>query len=135
MIGTPSEGRSERGSVSIVAAAIMTIVAVMTLATADLAQVLVASGRAQAAADSAALAAAQELALPRSGSSPAQVATEYAVRNGGTLIECRCEIGSVEATVIAEVETGPLLLLLGERHVQARARAVVGTDLSGTDPG
>src|SRR5439155_16570070 len=117
----------ERGSVTIVAAAVMAIVAVMTLATADLARVLIASARAQAAADAAALAAAQELALPTSGSSPETLADEYAIRNGAALVGCACAAGSMEAIVTVEVDAGGMLLVPGGKRLRARARAVIGT--------
>ena len=87
-------------------------------------------GRADTAADAAALAAAQELAAP-SGSAPASVAAEYAERNGATLLECSCEAGSSEAVVSVEVQVGPMLLVPGNRSVTGRARAVVASSQAG----
>ncbi|MFL5735936.1 MAG: pilus assembly protein TadG-related protein [Actinomycetota bacterium] len=75
----------ERGSVSIVAAVAIAVLASLTMGCADLARALVAVGRADTAADAAALAAAQELALP-TGALPASVAADYAERNGATLV-------------------------------------------------
>jgi secretion/DNA translocation related TadE-like protein len=114
----------EEGSVSIVVAALVAMILVLGLGAADLAKALVAVSRAQSAADAAALAAAQELALP-SGSEPADSASEYAARNGAELIECRCAAGTLEATVRIRVPVGYLSTLGGERSVEARARAVV----------
>lgn len=114
----------ERGSVSIVVAALVAMILVLGLGAADLAKALVAVSRAQSAADAAALAAAQELALP-SGREPADAASEYAARNGAELIECRCEAGTLEATVQVRVPVGYLSTLGGDRSVEARARAVV----------
>jgi secretion/DNA translocation related TadE-like protein len=114
----------ETGSVSIVVAAIVAMILVLGLGAADLAKALVAVSRAQAAADAAALAAAQELALP-SGREPADAASEYASRNGAELIECRCPAGTLEATVRVRVPVGYLSTLGGERIIEARARAVV----------
>jgi secretion/DNA translocation related TadE-like protein len=118
-------GPGERGSVSIVAAGLMAVALVLAMGAADLARVLTAAARAQTAADASALAAAQELALGSSGSAPADLAAEYADRNGATLTECSCEAGGTEATVTVGVEVGAFLLLSGSRVVTARARAVV----------
>ena len=116
----------ERGSASIVAAAIVAMATVLALGTADLARVLIAETRAQTAADAAALAAAQELAIP-SGLDPAEVAAEYVARNGGELLECACARGALEATVRVRLDAGTLFLLGERRAVEAEARAVIDT--------
>jgi secretion/DNA translocation related TadE-like protein len=118
-------GGGERGSVSIVAAGLMVVALILAMGAADLARVLTAASRAQTAADAAALAAAQELALGSPGSGPADLAAEYADRNGAGLTRCSCEAGTTEATVTVLVEVGSLLLLPGSRVVTAQARAVV----------
>jgi secretion/DNA translocation related TadE-like protein len=120
----------QRGSVSVVAAVTIAVIAALTMSCADLARALVAVGRADTAADAAALAAAQELAAP-SGSAPASVAAEYAERNGATLVECSCEAGSSEALVAVEVQVGPMLLVPGNRSLTGRARAVVASSQAG----
>ena len=114
----------ERGSVTIVAAAVMALVVVITMGAADVGTALVAQAHAQQVADAAALAAAQELVLP-SGPGPAGVAAAFAARNGGTLTTCVCAAGSYEAVVTVNVAVPHLLLLPGARTVTARARAVV----------
>jgi secretion/DNA translocation related TadE-like protein len=116
--------RSERASVSIVAAGAMVIALVLAMGTADVAKVLIAQTRAQTAADAAALAAAQELALPE-GRTPTDVAAEYASRDGASLSSCTCEVGSFEAVVEVALAVGPLLLFDDDRAVTAKARAVV----------
>jgi secretion/DNA translocation related TadE-like protein len=113
----------DRGTVTVLAAALVLVAAVLTIASVDVARVLGARARAQTAADAAALAAAQELAVP-SGRDPAQAAAEYGLRNGGTLRWCRCEPGTEEAVVEVAVEVR-LLFFGGVRDVLARARAVV----------
>src|SRR5206468_11717882 len=70
----PGEPCRERGSVSVVAAALLLITVVLALGCVDVLRVLSEKDRAQTAADAAALAAAQELVLPSEGS-PAEVAT------------------------------------------------------------
>ena len=103
--------------------AALALATVLTAFSADVSRVVEARARAQAAADAAALAAAQEL-LVASGPSPAEVAAEFADRNGARLIECRCEPGSGDAVVTVELEVS-LPLLSQTRLVTASARAVV----------
>jgi secretion/DNA translocation related TadE-like protein len=116
---------AERGSVTIVAAAVVGLVAVLTMGAADVGKALVARERAQAAADAAALAAAQELVMP-TGRSPAELAGEYAARNGASLARCACLAGSSEAVVETRVDVGTLLLVPGDHEAVAVARATVG---------
>jgi secretion/DNA translocation related TadE-like protein len=116
--------RSEAGSVSVVVAAVVGMALVVTMGVADVGRALVARSRAEAVADLAALAAAQEIALP-SGSEPAALAEDYASRNGARLLACSCEIGSSEAVVRVSVEVGGFLLPLAAREVVGTARAVV----------
>ncbi len=120
-----SAGRdAERGSVTIVAAGLLVLALALSLGVADLARVLVASAQAQGAADSAALAAAQEVAL--SGArDPADVATEYAARNGASLVTCACHEDGFQATVEVRMPVGQLLLFADDRTVTSTARAEV----------
>jgi secretion/DNA translocation related TadE-like protein len=115
--------RRERGSVTIVLASVMVVALVLTLGAADLAKVLVVRTRVRWAADAAALAAAQELAL--SGSDPAAQAASLAERNDARLVACVCPRGGLEAVVKVRMPVGHLLLLPGDRWASARARAVV----------
>ncbi len=114
----------DRGSVSVVLVALLGVILVVVMGTADVATAMFASSRAQDAADAAALAAAQELAMP-SGRDPVDVASEYAVRNGGSVVTCACDAGSLEATVTVHVAVGRLLLFSDDRVANASARAVV----------
>ena len=115
---------AERGSITVVAAAVMALVAVLTMGAADVGKALVARERAQAAADAAALAAAQELVMP-SGRAPAELAAEYAAQNGATLASCACAPGTAEAVVETRVIVGALLLVPGDHEAVAVARATV----------
>ena len=115
---------SQRGSVSVLLAAGIVVVLVLVLGITDVGRVLIARSKARTAADAAALAAADELALP-TGADPAALAAEYATRNGADLTACTCTAGTFEAVVMVEVTTGDLLLFPGVRVVVARARAVV----------
>jgi secretion/DNA translocation related TadE-like protein len=125
-------GATDRGSISVVTAAVIGIALICCIGVADLAKVLVVRAHAQAAADSAALAAAQELALA-SGRLPAALAAEYATRNGATLLGCKCDPGTTQAIVGVSMSVGHLLLLPGDRTVIAWARAVV--DIPGVPKG
>jgi len=116
--------RSQRGSVSIVFAVGVLVVLVLTMGIADVGRVLLARSRARTAADAAALAAADELALP-TGLDPATLAQEYAARNDASLTACVCHVGTFEADVTVTVHVGNLLLFPGARDAVARARAVV----------
>jgi Flp pilus assembly protein TadG len=116
--------RSERGSVSLVVAAGIGMSLIVTMGVADVARALVARSRAEAAADLAALAVVQELALP-SGADPASFAAAYAAVNDARLVSCACATGSQEAVVRVSVPVGGFLLPLPDRAVIATARAVV----------
>jgi secretion/DNA translocation related TadE-like protein len=115
---------SERGSVSVLVAAIIAVVVAFALGTADIARVLTVAASAQIAADVSALAAVQELAMP-SGRDPTEVAGEYAGRNGASLVSCECPLESFEAVVTVRMSVGRLLLFDDDRVVEAVARAVV----------
>jgi secretion/DNA translocation related TadE-like protein len=123
----------ERGSVTIVAAAVIALGLVITIGAADVGHALIARSRARTAADAAALAAAQELALP-SGRQPGEVAAEYAEHNGAVLTACACDPETFEATVEVRIDVGGFLLVSGSRTVTARARAVVDLPTSGPEP-
>lgn len=116
--------RLEQGSVSLVVAASVGMALVVTMGAADVGRALIARSRAEAAADLAALAAAQELAFP-SGEDPAQLAADYAFRNGAALVSCDCAEGTFEAVVRVTVPIRGFLLPLVDREVVGSARAVV----------
>jgi secretion/DNA translocation related TadE-like protein len=106
----PSECGPERGSVTVLMAAVLFLAGVLTLAAVDLLRAVQARARAQTAADAAALAAAQEIAIPQ-GRTPQEVAAEYASRNDATLLTCTCEPLSDQAVV--EVEAVVDLVFVG----------------------
>ena len=120
----PGVRARERGSISIVVAAAVGMALVVTMGAADVGRALIARSRAQAVADLAALAAAQELALP-SGVDPSTAAAEYADRNGARFVSCSCDPGTLEAVVEVAVPARGFLLPLGDRDVIGVARAVV----------
>ncbi|MGH2724344.1 MAG: Rv3654c family TadE-like protein [Actinomycetota bacterium] len=114
---------ASRGSASLVLMVALGFAAILAAFGADVARASAARGRAQAAADAAALAAAQELVVP-SDRSPAEVAAEYAELDGASLVACRCDPGGDDVVVTVELDVH--LPLLGQvRTVTASARAVV----------
>jgi len=117
--------RSERGSVSILVAGVVAALVVLSMGAADVARVLHAASTAQTAADAAALAAAQALAIDEEGPTPRDLASEYAVHNGAALEACECEPGTFVATVSVRMPVGDLFLVGGDRTVLAKARAEV----------
>lgn len=117
--------RDERGAVTVVMAAILAVAVVMTLGAVDVWRVLQARSRAQVAADAAALAAAQGLALPGT-ESPAASAARFAALNGGTLAACDCPPGAAEATIEVDMPVGSLALFSDDLAVDATARAAAG---------
>lgn len=116
--------RREEGSVSLVVAGIVLLSLVLSVGVADVGRMLIARSHARTAADAAALAAAQELALP-SGLDPGDVAADYAVRNDAALTDCACATGTFEATVTVSILVDGFLLVTGTRIVTARSRAIV----------
>ena len=116
--------RREDGSVSVVVAAAVGMALVVTMGAADVGRALIARSRAEAAADLAALAAAQELAFP-SGTDPAELAADFATRNGARLLSCSCAKGSSDAIVRVAVQVRGFLLPLADRDAIGVARAVV----------
>jgi hypothetical protein len=115
------------------AAALLLLIGVLTVGISDLAAVFVATGKAQTAADSSALAAVQEMALP-TGVAPRQAAMEVALRNGAVLSECDCSGGDEAAFVTVTVSVGSLTFLPGQHYVHASARAVVDSPSATPSP-
>jgi secretion/DNA translocation related TadE-like protein len=116
-------GPGQRGSVTVVTAALLLVVFMFAVLVADAGKLLMAVGRAQTAADAAALAAAQELAIP-SGASLVALAASFAAANGAEVVACSCPSGPGEVTLTVRLPVSGLVILTG-RAVQATARAVV----------
>ena len=126
---------AEAGSVSVLSIGVVFLACVLVLISVDLARAFQAKAHAQTAADAAALAAAQEIAIP-SQASPSDVAADYAARNGATLVSCTCAPATTSAQVEVEVPLDLLFLTPG-RKVTGVARAVIGapTAVPPPDPG
>lgn len=117
--------RSERGNAAIAFLVGMALVMVMLAGLGDLASFFIARGRAQIAADAAALAAAAEL-IPGIGIDPVSQARHFASENGGRLVGCECRLGTSEVVVTVAVPVRFTLRRIGAvNQVRASARAEV----------
>lgn len=122
----PAAWRAERGSVAVLACGLIAVAMVLAVAVVGVGGAVVLAGRAEAAADGAALAAADTLALGQRSVACA-AASLVAELDGAHLVECHLEPEAVEVVVQLAGHGGDLVLALG-RTVRARARAEV--DLS-----
>ena len=120
---TAVPGGASRGSASLVLMVALGVAAIQAAFGADVTRASAGRVRAQAAADAAALAAAQELVVP-SDRTPAEVAAEYAEMGGARLMACRCDPGADDVVVTVELDAR-LPFLDQVRTVTASARAVV----------
>jgi secretion/DNA translocation related TadE-like protein len=116
--------RRERGSVTVAAAGVLVVLLVCTMGVADVGRILAMRARGQTAADAAALAAAQELAIP-GGTDPSTAAAATAMDNGATLLDCACQADASEAVVTVRRSIAGLWLMPGAITLDVRARAVV----------
>jgi secretion/DNA translocation related TadE-like protein len=117
----------ERGSVTVVAVALVGFMALLAVALGGMGQVVAAQGKAQAAADAAALAAAPVTFRPFGATGSAyDEARSFAEANGARLVECRgCRVDRswnrriVEVTVRVDIE----ILGVGRSQVAAVSAA------------
>jgi secretion/DNA translocation related TadE-like protein len=122
---------TQRGSVSILMVAGAALLSLTSLAVADIGSMLLARGRAQQAADAAALAAVvRQAPVLHQGDDPEGAAREVAAHNGATLLSCECEVGTTDSTVEVQI-TARLVFLKGwfGRSVRATARAHLDDDV------
>ena len=121
-------GRNERGSVAVLACGLLAVAMALAVAVVAVGGAVVLAGRAEAAADGAALAAADTIARG-TGSGACTAASMVAEIDEARLVECHVETQAVE--VVVELDGGGPLAL--GRRVRARARAEI--DLSGSRAG
>lgn len=88
-----------RGNVSVLIAAVVVVAFLLCGAVARLGSAVVEKSRANNAADAAALAAADGLALGRAPAEMCAVAGGVAVDNGARLLTCHCGAGAAEVVV------------------------------------
>ena len=111
--------RRERGGVSIVMLGVLVVGLALTLGAARLGSALVGRARADTAADAAALAAADALALGQGSVAARTAARDTATSNGARLKSCACE--GTTAEVVVEVDIPALALLAGPARGRAKA--------------
>ena len=122
-----SGARAERGSISIVMLAVLVFGLVLTVAAGRLGVALVGRARADTAADAAALAAADQLALGHGAGAAEAAARATAASNGAVLESCRCA-GS-DAEVVVQLDLGVLGAARG--HAKAEVDLRCAFDLPG----
>jgi hypothetical protein len=91
---------NERGSVVVMMTAAIVVAGMLILGSAQLGGAGTRKARADTAADAAALAAADELALGHSGVEAANAARTVAGDNGAVLMSCVCAGTSAQVTVV-----------------------------------
>lgn len=113
---------TERGSASVLAAAVVAVVVLLGLGAAGAGGLAVVKVRTQTAADAAALAAAP---ATFHGPDPRTVAARYAAANGAALHSCRCRVdrSTTPRRVVVEAVTVIEVPVLGTYRVLARADA------------
>jgi secretion/DNA translocation related TadE-like protein len=109
----------ERGAVSVLAVAVVVVGIVLTMGAARLGGALVGRARAETAADAAALAAADALALGHGSNQAESDARATAARNDARLVSCAC--AGTRAEVVVEVDVSGLGVLGGVARGRARA--------------
>jgi secretion/DNA translocation related TadE-like protein len=112
---------NQHGSVAVLMCGLIALAVVLILAVTAVGGAVVLAGRAEAAADAAALAAADSVALGRAAMA-CDAARSVAAADRATVVECEVEPSAVE--VLVEL-TGAPSSALG-RAVRARSRAEIG---------
>jgi secretion/DNA translocation related TadE-like protein len=117
----------EAGSAGVLLCGVVAVTAVLMLGLGRLATAVLATSRAQTAADAAALAAAGELAAGRSVGEAERIASLTASANGARLLRCDCGGSAVIVAVTVTLSaSGP-----ASRLVRAAARAELHPECPG----
>lgn len=109
----------ERGGVSIVMLAVLVVGLVLATGAARLGGALVGRARAESAADAAALAAADRLALGGGAAAARTAAATTAAKNDARLLTCACS--GTTAAVVVEVDVPAWGALFGPARGRAKA--------------
>jgi secretion/DNA translocation related TadE-like protein len=123
--------RCERGAVTVLMLAVLVIGLVLTMGAARLGGALVGRARAESAADAAALAAADRLALGDGAGAARAAAADTATSNDARLVSCDCS--GTTAEVVVEVDVPGWGALAGPARGRAKAevRPECVVDLAG----
>lgn len=106
---------SEQGSMTVLMAGLVCVVTALLAGLTLIASTMLAAERARAAADQAALAAANVLLNPAAGQDPCRAGQALAARNGARVVTCNVRETSVQVDVV--------LPALPVRDATAQARA------------
>ena len=117
----------ERGGVTILMLVVLVFGLLLTLGVSRLGVAIVGRARADTAADAAALAAADSLALGRGSVAAADAARVTAASNGARLVSCVCT--GTTAEVVVDLDLGVLGSARG--HAKAEIDPRCGFDLPG----
>jgi secretion/DNA translocation related TadE-like protein len=109
----------ERGGVSVVMLAVLVFGALLALGAARLGGALVGRARAESAADAAALAAADRLALGGGAPAARSAAVRTAEHNDARLVSCAC--AGTSAAVVVEVDLPAWSAVFGPARGRAKA--------------
>jgi secretion/DNA translocation related TadE-like protein len=115
-----SAGRRERGGVSILMLVVLVFGLLLTLGVSRLGVALAGRARADTAADAAALAAADSLALGRGSGAAVEAARDTAATNGARLVSCEC--AGTDAEVVVELDLGVLGVARGHARAEVDVR-------------
>jgi secretion/DNA translocation related TadE-like protein len=116
---------SDHGFASVVLIALLALAALVCIAMSDAANVVLARARAQAAADAAALSAAQVQWRTSSRADPREAAAQTATANGAALESCECPVRGASSIVVVSRPTRIRMLGGAPRSVSARAEATM----------
>jgi secretion/DNA translocation related TadE-like protein len=111
--------RRERGGVSVVMLAVLVFGALVTMGAARLGGALVGRARAETAADAAALAAADRLALGGGAPAARTAAERTAASNHARLVSCDC--AGASAAVVVEIDLPAWAAVFGAARGTAKA--------------
>lgn len=123
--------RRERGGVSIVMLAVLAVGLVLAMGAARLGGALVGRARAESAADAAALAAADRLALGDGPGAARDAAAATAVSNRARLVSCACAGTVAKVTVEVDLPAWAALFGPARGRAQAEVRPECVVDLPG----
>jgi len=106
---------SDRGAVTMLMLAVFVFGLLLTLGVSRVGVAIIGRARADTAADAAALAAADSLALGRGPAAALEAARETAASNGAQLVSCAC--AGTTADVVVDLDLG----VLGSARGRAKA--------------
>jgi secretion/DNA translocation related TadE-like protein len=123
--------RTERGAVSILMLAVLVIGLVLAMGAARLGGALIGRARAESAADAAALAAADRLAVGDGSAAARTAAGATASSNDARLLSCDCSGTTAEVVVEVDVPAWGALFGPARGRAKAEVRPECVVDLAG----